>query len=150
MNKIKEYFKALFFVNNNSMPLSSRYYSILTIIIIGIIYFSLAELPSQNKDGHFTICIIKNLTSYPCPCCGTVRGLKYFFHFHFKEAFMMNPISWLTAIFMFLSFIWICYDLITKKTTYNDFFNKKIHWSLIVLIVIFLVINEIWNIQKNI
>lgn len=125
-----------------------RYYIGLLGIIFGFLFLYFQGLPNKGAN-HSTICLIKNITGYPCPTCGTTRSLKYLCHLHIKESFLMNPTGILVGFMAAISFFWIIRDLIKNDNSFNRFFSKKIHWSLVVLIVIYLIFNEIWNIQKG-
>ncbi len=63
---------------SNNAPQKKRYIFWMVAIFFSWIYFIFAPLP--NPEKHFTICIFKNITGYPCGACGTTRGLKYLFH----------------------------------------------------------------------
>jgi len=110
------------------------------------IFFS--EYP--NPQTHVSICVIHNLTGYPCPACGTGRGLVYIRYGEFTNAFLMNPLSYISLIMSLIALIWIVFDLIKKKNTFLTTFNKKIHPSIIILIIIFTICNGIWNIYKGV
>ena len=130
-------------------PFSDRqkYFLILIGFFLLYIYLFISGLP-EDKD-RVTICLFKNITGYPCGACGTTRGLKYLVHGHFWEAFMMNPLSYLTVGFTIISTVWIFRDLRRNSRSYFAFFQKKIHWSLVVLISVFTLANWIWNIYKG-
>lgn len=130
------------------MRVNYKYY--LISIATAASYFSLSTKPNPNGSNHFTICIFHNITGYPCPACGTVRGLKYFFHLDFYNSIMINPLSTIIGIGMIISFFWIIYDLIKRKTTYKDFIKRKVPAWIVIILILLTIINEYWNIQKGI
>ena len=63
---------------------------------------------------------------------------------------MMNPIAVLVGIAMVVVLVWSVRDLVVGQPSMFNVARKKIPWYLIVLIVIFLIFNEIWNINKGV
>jgi len=122
-------------------------YVVLIAILIFYIYFSFIGLP--NPDNRVTICLFHNITGYPCGSCGTTRGIKYLFNGYFYEAFFMNPLAYVTVLFTVFAFCMVLYDIITNNNKFWTIINKKPHKIIIIAIVIFTIINWIWNIQKG-
>ena len=147
MEKVKLFFKAMFSLSRQKTPVVYRYAALLFLDVAAMLWFMLCSLPTGNP--HFIVCIVKNLTGYPCPACGTTRGLKYFFHFMPVDAFMMNPLSVLTGTAMIVLLFWSVRDLVIQKPTLFNFLQIKIKWYFVVLIIVGLICNEIWNIQKG-
>lgn len=119
-------------------------------IVALMAYFILCDAPNQNPKGHFTVCLFHVLTGYPCPGCGTVRGLKYFFHLDFYNALMMNPLAVIIAIYMVLCLVWTPIDMIRDDNSFDRMFHFKLTWRVFVLCVILLAANWWWNIQKGV
>ena len=134
--------KKLYNLNNRQ-----KYFFILIGIICLYIYLYISGLP--DKNAHFTVCIFKNITGYPCPACGTTRGMKYLVHGFFKESILTNPLGILTITASIISFIWIVIDLIKKQETFFPFTNKKVPAWFIIIIIILTASNWIWNISKG-
>ncbi|MDD6002457.1 MAG: DUF2752 domain-containing protein [Bacteroidales bacterium] len=148
MEKIKLFFKAMFSLSRTTTPAVYRYAAVIFMDVVAMLWFILSDIPRGTP--HFIVCIFKNLTGYPCPACGTTRGLKFFFHLMPCEAFMMNPIAVLVGIAMVVVLVWSVRDLVVGRPSMFNVARKKIPWYLIVLIVIFLIFNEIWNINKGV
>lgn len=146
MKKIKEVLNKIYFKRNFSVK--EKYYGIIFSIITLYIYLIFSKLPSP--DDHFSICIFKNITGYPCASCGTTRGLKHIVRGNFYEAFMMNPLSYLTVFVSILLILWIIRDFWKKEETLFPFINRKIHPALIVIIIILTILNWYWNIIKEV
>ncbi|MCR5455813.1 MAG: DUF2752 domain-containing protein [Bacteroidales bacterium] len=119
-------------------------------ILILMSYFIFCDAPNQNPNGHFTICLFHIFTGYPCPGCGTVRGLKYFFHLDFYNALMMNPIAVIIGIYMIVCLVWTSIDLIRGKETFDSFFHFKLNWKIFVVLAVLLAANWWWNIEKGV
>lgn len=147
--KIKDIINSFITITEDTAPSYLRYPARIIVILILILYFALSQLPSENKAGHFTICIFHNITGYPCPACGTVRGLKYFFHFHFADSVMTNPLSTIVALYMIVGLVWMSVDWIKGTATFDKITGYKPHWSIFIIVVILTGFNWYWNIQKG-
>lgn len=138
----------MFSLSRTTTPAVYRYAAVIFMDVVAMLWFILSDIPRGTP--HFIVCIFKNLTGYPCPACGTTRGLKFFFHLMPCEAFMMNPIAVLVGTAMVVVLIWSIRDLVVGQPSMFNVARKKIPWYLIFLIVIFLIFNEIWNINKGV
>jgi hypothetical protein len=126
-----------------------------------LLVFSLAGLALvaynqvEEIHGHVppTFCIIKNVTNLPCPACGTTRSVIALSKGEIVEAVHWNPLGFVAAIAMLLIPCWFLYDLLRKKQSLANMYvmsevylkNKKVYLPLIIL----LIINWVWNIQKG-
>lgn len=119
--------------------------------LAGLIYlfYNIHTLQSQT----FRVCIIKNVTDYPCPSCGTTRAVTLLLKGRFIESLLLNPIGIVVAIIMIIFPIWILIDIIFKKETFYFWYKKaectiRKPWLASILIVLVL-LNWIWNIYKH-
>jgi len=112
------------------------------------------NLRSQIHYGlAVNTCLFKNLTTIPCPSCGSTRSVIYLLQGRFADAFLLNPIGYLFIPFLTLTPTWIVIDWISNKDTLYKFYRKTelfiqkktVSWLLIILILV----NWIWNIVKN-
>jgi hypothetical protein len=130
----------------------NKLYSLLLIACLaGFIYlfYNIHTLQSQT----FRVCIIKNVTDYPCPSCGTTRAVTLLLKGRFIESLLLNPIGIVVAIIMIIFPIWILIDIIFKKETFYFWYKKaegtiRKPWLASILIVLVL-LNWIWNIYKH-
>lgn len=130
----------------------NKLYSLLLIACLaGFIYlfYNIHTLQSQT----FRVCIIKNVTGYPCPSCGTTRAVTLLLNGRFIESLVLNPIGIVVAIIMIIFPIWILIDIIFKKETFYFWYKKtevtiRKPWLASILIVLVL-LNWIWNIYKH-
>ena len=130
----------------------NKLYSLLLIACLaGFIYlfYNIHTLQSQT----FRVCIIKNVTDYPCPSCGTTRAVTLLLKGKFIESLVLNPIGIVVAIIMIIFPIWILIDIIYKKETFYFWYKKaegtiRKPWLASILIVLVL-LNWIWNIYKH-
>ncbi len=130
----------------------NKLYSLLLIACLaGFIYlfYNIHTLQSQT----FRVCIIKNVTDYPCPSCGTTRAVTLLLKGKFIESLVLNPIGIVVTIIMIIFPIWILIDIIFKKETFYFWYKKaegtiRKPWLASILIVLVL-LNWIWNIYKH-
>jgi hypothetical protein len=133
----------------------NRLYLILSLALTGgYAWLIWAFYSHKNSPAGFSPCIIKNVTGIACPSCGATRSLLHLLNGHIKEAVLTNPIGLIIAIIMVILPVWLVYDCVTgKETFYKNYrtFEKTIvkKWIAIPLIVL-VIINWIWNIQKGI
>jgi len=129
----------------------NKLYSLLLIACFaGFIYLFYAI---SMKSETVRVCIIKNVTGYPCPSCGTTRAVLLLSQGKIIESLLLNPFGILVAVIMIVCPIWILTDLILKKETFYIGYKKteatiRKPWLAIVLILLVL-LNWIWNIYKN-
>lgn len=98
--------------------------------------------------------MIKNVTGYPCPSCGTTRAVRLLWKGNIIESLMMNPFGILVFLIMIIAPLLIAYDVLFKKATFYNLYNKieitaRTKWIAIILIILVL-LNWIWNIKKGI
>jgi len=115
------------------------------------LYFGLTNNNTEYKSVG--VCMIKHTTNIPCPSCGSTRSVISLTKGNFHEALLINPLGYILAVIMFLSPLWIFIDIITKKKTLFEFYQKienklkKPQYAIpLILLVIF---NWIWNITKG-
>ncbi len=108
----------------------------------------------KKNIGNATVCLMKKITTIPCPSCGTSRSVEAILSGSFKDAFYFNPLGFIIAPILIILPIWIGYDIFQNRDTLlqkylyfeNIIKNKRIAIPLIILILL----NWIWNIYKNI
>jgi hypothetical protein len=107
-----------------------------------------------NASVHnINLCMIKNLTTVPCPSCGTTRSVMSILHGSLMEGFFINPLGFLILITATLFPAWVIADIILNKDSFHSFYLKaesllKRKWLAIPLLL-FIFINWIWNINKG-
>ncbi len=104
------------------------------------------------KKPSFGFCIIKNVTGFPCPSCGTTRAIELLLNKEFIQSILMNPFGIIVGFGMLVVPFWILMDLISKRETFYLAYKKtekKIQTKGIAIFLIVLVVcNWIWNITK--
>lgn len=116
----------------------------------GYLFYKLDNL--QNET--YRVCIIKNVTGYPCPSCGTTRAVSLLLEGKIKASLLLNPFGILIAIIMTVFPVWVSTDVILKKDSFFKAYKKaesiiKKPWIASILILL-VILNWIWNIYKNV
>lgn len=116
-----------------------------TLYLIYHLYSTATETPN--------VCLIKNVTGYPCPSCGTTRAIVLLSKGAVLQSLQQNPFGIIVALCMFILPFWIGFDVLKKKATFYDFYIKiesVIRKPKVAVILILLVIlNWIWNLYKH-
>lgn len=130
----------------------NKLYSLLLIACFaGFVYLFYAIDQLQNET--FRVCIIKNVTGYACPSCGTTRAVSFFFQGKITESLLLNPFGILVAVIMAVFPVWVLIDLALQKESFFRTYRKmeiiiRKPWIAVFLITLVL-LNWIWNIHKN-
>ena len=131
----------------------NKLYAILLIAcFFGFIYLFYDIKYSENT--HFGVCIIKSVTDFPCPSCGTTRAVQLLLQGKMFESLAMNPFGILVTLIMTIVPFWILFDIVIKKESFYIAYKKmektiRIQWLAAILILLVL-LNWIWNIYKGI
>jgi hypothetical protein len=132
----------------------NRLYSIILIACFAGYIWLLFGFASENTfEKPLEACIVKNITTIPCPSCGSTRAIIALAKGNVIEALHINPMGFLVAFIMFFAPLWILADLLTSRRSLFDFYQKietnlknpKIAVPLILLVVLLWV----WNITKG-
>lgn len=130
------------------------YYFTSFFLIIGLGWIGYNFFYFQQAKPAIQVCILKNTSGLPCPSCGTTRSVLNLLHGDILPAILINPFGVFAFIGLTVIPFWILYDCWNAKTTLwiyylkfiNSFSNKKFSFVVIILILL----NWIWNIQKGI
>ena len=97
--------------------------------------------------------MVKNVTGYPCPSCGTTRAIQLLLKNNWMASLQMNPFGILVALLMVVLPLWIVLDTITKKETFFNNYQKAEAIirtkKLAIFLIILVIFNWIWNIKKG-
>lgn len=116
---------------------------------IGYLFYSVYQ-PAENT---VSFCMIKNVTGFPCPSCGTTRAVILMLQGKIKYSILMNPFGIILTAIMIIFPFWILGDLILKKDSFFRWYKKaettlRKPWLAIILILL-VILNWIWNIYKH-
>jgi hypothetical protein len=130
----------------------NKLYSLLLIACLaGFIYlFYSIQKEQQETVG---VCIIKNVTGYACPSCGTTRAVLLLFNGKITDSLLLNPFGMIVAFIMTVLPVWVLTDIVLKRETFFKAYKKaetiiRKPWIAIVLTLIVL-LNWLWNLYKN-
>ena len=137
------------------MQKNKLYFIILIACLAGYgwLYFY-AQQANQIANDNFSVCIFKSITSIPCPSCGTTRAILSLVNGNVIGSIIQNPFAIIVSFIMLICPPWIVFDLISKKESFYQFYKKtevflrkkKVYIPLLILVVC----NWIWNLNKNI
>jgi hypothetical protein len=130
------------------------YYFTTSFLIVGLGWMAWNLFCFQQSKPGLQICVLKNTVGLPCPSCGTTRSVLHLLHGDIANAILLNPIGLIAFICMVIIPFWIIYDYWqSKRTLWSTYLlliklfqNKKFSFIVIVLVLL----NWIWNIQKGI
>lgn len=130
----------------------NKLYSILLIACLGgfiYLFYSIQNLQQETA----AVCIIKNVTGYPCPSCGTTRAVLLLLKGKFIDSLLLNPFGIIVAVIMAVIPVWVLTDLVLKKDSFFKAYKKteaviRMPWVAIILILL-VTLNWIWNFYKN-
>lgn len=118
-------------------------------------YLSLAEANHAHGVSQYTpnVCLIKQITGFPCPSCGTSRSVLALTDGNFQHAIMTNPLGFIVFAIMLILPLWMLFDLATKRSSMHICYLKSeeaLKQKMIAIPLICLaLINWIWNINKG-
>lgn len=105
------------------------------------------------KTNLAGVCLIKNITGIPCPSCGSTRSVVSLIKGDFYNALKINPLGYVIAAIMILTPLWILTDIVSKKESLFNFYNKTEAYlknpKFAIPLVMLLLINWIWSISKG-
>ncbi len=133
-------------------PKNKLYTVFFTAAVAGYAFF-FYSLHYRSKSSNLSLCMIKDVTGYPCPSCGSTRAIKLLFQQRWIDSLYMNPFGIIVALMMVIVPLWIFIDVVFKKETFFKWYKKSeaiIKKPRIAIVLILLVLlNWIWNLYKN-
>lgn len=118
---------------------------ILEIIVIHLIIIIIICV---SEITNYRLCVFYNILGIPCYGCGLTRGILNILNGNILTAIKYNYLSVIIFIAYIVSFVWIMYDLISKKNTFNEFLKSNFKY-LIFISIILIVIAQIININNS-
>jgi Protein of unknown function (DUF2752) len=107
----------------------------------------------KSSKIDFTVCLVKRVTSYPCPSCGSTRAISLFFEGNIITSLWLNPFGIIVSLIMIFCPIWIVIDFYTKKDSFYQFYRKTEAVlktkSVYIPLILLVILNWIWNINKQ-
>ena len=112
---------------------------ILKLVLISFITFFINYDCSKNSDNYSIpideLCIIRNVTGFPCPGCGMTRAHIEVLKLNFKKAFYYHP------LFILPTIVFAVVILRNKSKTANYIYNNNyiIFTVLFIFIAVYIV-----------
>jgi len=88
-------------------------------------------------------CFFKLLTNHPCPTCGTTRLTKNIIHFHFLDAFLFNPMVFLSGVLFLIWGFYGFFQLFANKKMIISLNNRE-WWILRIFIILIVLLNWLY------
>jgi len=129
----------------------NKLYSLLLIACLAGLIYLFYHIKTVEADT-FRACIIKSVTGYPCPSCGTTRAVSLLLKGKIIESILLNPFGIIATVIMTVFPLWVLTDIVLKKETFFRWYKKseaiiRKPWLATILILL-VFINWIWNIYK--
>jgi hypothetical protein len=111
------------------------------------------EPSAKIGSGIPSVCFLKQVTGYPCPSCGTTRGVIAILHGQWFNGLVLNPFSYLVILFMLIVPPWLSFDYFNKINSLEVIFRKtekhisKTKTAIVLIIVV--MANWVWNFYKG-
>ncbi|MBS1773856.1 MAG: DUF2752 domain-containing protein [Bacteroidetes bacterium] len=131
---------------------ASRFYINITLVVTLGWAWLIYALSLSGEGNGLQVCWFKNITSLPCPSCGTTRSLLAICHGEFYHALLINPLGYVASVLAITMPLWLLYDILNAKGTIyiafqllNKLLKKKI---VLITLLSIIAVNWIWNIYK--
>ncbi|MBX7182076.1 MAG: DUF2752 domain-containing protein [Bacteroidia bacterium] len=129
----------------------NRFY---TFVSIGCLFaYALLAWSYNTKSTGPSVCMFKQLTSLPCPSCGSTRAILELAHGNFMHSFLLNPIGIFLACLLVILPLWISKDVLTGSNSFfirfqqtNQLLKKP---SVLLPFLALVAVNWWWNISKG-
>ncbi len=115
------------------------------------LFINYHRIVTESKEPG--ICLFKRITGIPCPSCGSTRSVLSILNGDLMWALLWNPFGLILMSILIMSPLWIIYDVVSKKDSLLQFYNRAENfiqrkWIAIPLILL-VILNWIWNIYKG-
>lgn len=122
-------------------------------VLSGYLWLGIEYYSRKKTAGGNSLCVVKNITGYPCPSCGSTRSVFELIQGNWQEAAVLNPFGYIMLIILILIPFWLLNDLSFKKPTLfaayqraeNTIKQRGIAFPLIALVLA----NWVWNVIKG-
>jgi hypothetical protein len=115
------------------------------------LYYCVKTNITEKKSVE--ICLIKRVTSLPCPSCGSTRSVISLVKGEFSDALTINPLGYIVAAIMIMTPAWVLIDTVLKKKTLFKFYQKIELYlkkpQFAIPLIVLVITNWLWNISKG-
>ena len=141
----KKFFKSIILKKiRNTFTRYKMFISIASIMVLAsilVVFLRYWQVP-------IVACPFRFITGYPCPGCGGIRATQAIFEGDILLALQLNPLSCLLFVFFVVMLFWSFYDGYKKQNTLKYFLVKKKNKYVVVICLVIILANWIWNIYK--
>jgi len=129
----------------------NRLYSL---ILIGcLVAYFLLFWSVRWPEKAVSVCLFKQITTLPCPSCGSTRAIVSLVNGFFFQALMINPLGLILVALLIVLPFWVFFDFLFAKQSLflwhkqanSTLRNPRILFPFLLLITV----NWIWNITKH-
>ena len=107
----------------------------------------------QQGKKAVDVCMMKLITTIPCPSCGSTRSVLSLMHGDILQALYINPFGIIIAMTMLVAPFWILIDIVFKKNSFRLFFSQiellLVKPRMAIPLILIVLLNWIWNIAKH-
>ena len=128
-----------------------------------------ADRFAADRSGHFrsavethnamirqdlpAVCLVKQVTTLPCPSCGSTRSVLHILSGDFPGALYWNPLGFILFAGLFAAPFWIAFDLIGRKESLKRSFHRTEFWLrkwwIALPLAVLILANWAWNLVKG-
>ncbi|MFM1794903.1 MAG: hypothetical protein RL642_1288 [Bacteroidota bacterium] len=123
-------------------------------LAIGIVWVSWNYFCFHQAKPGLQICVLKNTVGLACPSCGTTRSVLHLMQGDVSNAMLMNPLGILVFLGLIVCPFWIVFDWLSSKRTLWSYYLELIRYlqnkKFSIVVILLVLINWFWNIQKGI
>lgn len=133
---------------------AKKFYILLVLLLLSAYgYLAYQYLVPEHPNHKMGVCMVKQVSGYPCPSCGSTRSLMLISQGKLEQALFTNPLGFLHFAALTLLPLALMFDFIRKDTqVYQGFLKLElwirkplIAWPLTLLILA----NWLWNLNKG-
>ncbi|WP_372753299.1 DUF2752 domain-containing protein [Labilibaculum sp.] len=122
--------------------------------LVGYLWlFFNATNATSFSSNELSVCLFQQVTSIPCPSCGSTRSVLSLLHGKIEQAFLLNPVGIILFLILTISPIWIAFDCLLKKDSLFNCYKKSeliLQKKFVALpLIVLVLLNWIWNIYKD-
>jgi len=67
------------------------------VITAAVFFVTFLYFIDPNRYTYYPLCTFKKITGYDCPGCGGIRGTYELLHLHFYNAYVLNPLVYIST-----------------------------------------------------
>ncbi len=75
------------------------------VLVIWLTLVCIATIINFKLSKFVDLCLFKRFTGYPCPTCGTTRGIISLFHGNYIQAWLFNPLVFSIGIIFMIDLL---------------------------------------------